>query len=199
MRVYKAPKELPSLYTALRPLEAPPVDLQARRISASDHALVSRAADTFQRGAAGNFLQDVLEVSYKEVIKERKGKAVIEWAEDDEEERELREKGFVQKRKKRARSSSFGSMADAEETEEGGGDTEAAATLREKKMRGRRRTKRIKEALRMPEVLLDEPELPYGMLTQLLVEDALAQEAQQLPEPPSDLMVQDGQAGGATE
>lgn len=162
MRVYKAPKELPSLYTASRPLEAPPVDLQARRISASDHALISRTADTFQRGAAGTFLQDVLEASYKEAIKERRGAVVVEAAEDDEEERELREKGFVQKRKKRARSSSVGSMADVEETEEGGSDTEAAATLREKRMRGRRRTKRIKEALKVPEVSLEEPELSEG-------------------------------------
>ncbi|BGP29568.1 hypothetical protein JCM10296v2_001307 [Rhodotorula toruloides] len=162
MRVYKAPKELPSLYTALRPLEAPPVDLQARRISASDHALISRTADTFQRGAAGKFLQDVLEVSYKEAIKERKGKAVVEAGEDDEEQRELREKGFVQKRKKRARSSSVGSMADVEEMEDGGSDTEAAATVREKRMRGRRRTKRIKEALKVPEVLLADPQLPEG-------------------------------------
>ncbi|KAJ8296340.1 hypothetical protein OF846_000728 [Rhodotorula toruloides] len=162
MRVYKAPKELPSLYTASRPLEAPPVDLQARRISASDHALISRTADTFQRGAAGTFLQDVLEASYKEAIKERRGAVVVEAAEDDEEERELREKGFVQKRKKRARSSSVGSMADVEETEEGGSDTEAAATLREKRMRGRRRTKRIKEGLKVPEVSLEEPELSEG-------------------------------------
>lgn len=113
-------------------------------------------------------MQDVLDVSYKEAIKERKGKAAAEPGEDDEEERELREKGFVQKRKKRARSSSVGSMADVEEMEEGGSDTEAAATLREKKMKGRRRTKRIKEALKVPEVSLEEPELPEGAQTPLL-------------------------------
>lgn len=162
-QTYKGLKELPSLYTALRPIEAPPVDLQARRISAHDLALVSRTADTFQRGAAGKFLQDVLEISYNDAIKARKGKAAAESGEDNDEESELREKGFVQKRKKRARSLSVGSMADIEETEGGGSETAAAATLREKQIRGRRRMKRIKEALKVSDVVLDEPELPEGM------------------------------------
>ncbi|GAA5979243.1 hypothetical protein JCM10908_002853 [Rhodotorula pacifica] len=98
--------------------------------------------------------------------------------EEDDDELELREKGYVHKRKppprKRRRSTSVAegggedsSVASGEGDDEGGSDTEAAAAVlastrsRKDKVRStRRRVKRLRETLRIPDVELEGPDLP---------------------------------------
>ncbi|GAA5896912.1 hypothetical protein JCM6882_007306 [Rhodosporidiobolus microsporus] len=175
---------LPSLYTSTA-LHLPPTashfDPKLAPLPARQglHHLVSLA----EHGGAGVFLREVLEESYAREVGRRKVAAAKREADEDEDEdeRELREKGFVHKKRARrgrvTRSmSAAGSDAEAEadpttglegDDEEGsetaaGGDEGEGKSKRRRRSRkeGMRRNERVREGLKIPEVEVEEVELP---------------------------------------
>lgn len=195
--------ELPSIYDQLGPLQAPPVDLHASTRSATDRRHVHQLVQTCEQGTAGTFLHSVLEQSHRDAIRNwrkrssrtrRGGPAAANDTRaggteegldhdddvDDDEELELRERGYVHKRRSttRTRSASVASIVSAEGDDELGSETEVAHNLtttdrggrshKDKVQTSRRRLRRLRDNLRIPDVPLDDPDLPPGELRHAL-------------------------------
>lgn len=207
--------ELPTLYAAAEPVRAPAVDLYARQVSAGDRATLDRLASTAEHGTAGAFLQSVLDRAHREALRDwnrnsgrvtraRASSRTLGQAngnerdgaqEDDEDEDgedddalELRERGYVHKRKalpsspppppprqRRIRSASAASVLSAEGDDELGSETEVAANAgrsrKDKLQSARRRRKRLRENLHVPDVDLEHADLPPGVPPTLTLVD----------------------------
>ncbi|GJN87895.1 hypothetical protein Rhopal_000850-T1 [Rhodotorula paludigena] len=171
-----ARNELPSIYAALAPPSLPPVDLQADIVSAPERKATHRLARTIEHGAAGGFLQDVLEQSRNLAVKQRQNEVAFRARsgrdsgeeDDDDEERELHAKGFVHK--KRKRSASVASAASFEGDDERGSETETALSTSAKRKKTVLRIKRIRQEFVTPEVDLPEVSLPSNFPSHHLID-----------------------------
>lgn len=169
--------ELPSLFAAVQqPLSNPRIDLHARQLSSADRKSLDHLVQVAERGPAAHFLNSVLNQSYRQTIHSWSRNRTRTRAdgdgdgddEDGDDDLELKERGYVHKR---TRTRSHSVAASAEGDDEGDGDddretTEQEATKsrsrRDKVQRTRRRVKKLKQSLRIPEINLECPELPPG-------------------------------------
>ena len=171
-----AAAELPSLFAAVQqPLANPRIDLHARQLSSADRKQLDHLVQVAERGPAAHFLHSVLDQSYRQTIhswSRSRTRTRNDGDDDDDDELELRERGYVHKPRRSKRRSSRRShsvAASAEGDDEGDGDeTELEATTthtrsrRDKVQRTRRRVKKLKQSLRIPEIDLERPDLPPG-------------------------------------
>ncbi|KWU45645.1 hypothetical protein RHOSPDRAFT_32567 [Rhodotorula sp. JG-1b] len=175
-----AAAELPSLFAAVQqPLAHPRIDLHARQLSSADRKQHDHLVQVAERGPAAHFLHSVLDQSYRQTIhswsRSRTRTHTDGDDDDDDDDLELRERGYVHKprRSKRRSRRSHSVAASAEGDDEGDGDdggqdgdeTELEATThtrsrRDKVQRTRRRVKKLKQSLRIPEIDLERPDLP---------------------------------------
>ncbi|GAA5831293.1 hypothetical protein JCM11251_007823 [Rhodosporidiobolus azoricus] len=177
---------LPSLYTS-NALTVPPIsshfDPKAPSLAARQD--LQQLVSLTERGGAGTFLHSVLQESYAREVKRRKvalRKQDLEGPEEDEDERQLREKGFVHKKRRRTRSTSAAAAAaglevdrepttglegdDEEGSEtaagEGSGPEEGAGNKRRRRSRkeGIKLMGKIREGLKIPDIAVAEVQLP---------------------------------------
>ncbi|GAA6000772.1 hypothetical protein JCM10207_004653 [Rhodosporidiobolus poonsookiae] len=142
----------------------PPVsshfDPQSSHLAERDN--LRQLAALTERGGAAVFLEHVLKDSLRDRRRQHLDGAK---SDSDSDERELRDKGFVHRRK-RTRSVTFdGATTGLEGDDEAGSESDDGeegriATAREKRARARRRSKRRREEVKLPEVEVDEVPVP---------------------------------------
>ncbi|BGP13282.1 hypothetical protein JCM10213_004948 [Rhodosporidiobolus nylandii] len=159
-------RPLPSLYASLP--APPPISshFDPKPASAAERSALNDLSDLVTRGGAGQFLHSVLKDAHRREVRRRSYSAASEVDTDAEEreqdERELRVKGFVHKKRRKRGSDTDGATTGLEGDDERGSETDGG----KKRKRGaawrsaREDAKRRREMLKIPEVQVDEADLP---------------------------------------
>ncbi|GAA6030140.1 hypothetical protein JCM8097_009281 [Rhodosporidiobolus ruineniae] len=182
----EADPPLPSLYTSLPTPPSISSHFDPVRPSAPERDSLLRLSQLATRGASALFLDTLLEDEQAQHVKRRRavqsgrrrrGETEPEDEEDDnddedeaggtsdDEAREIREKGFVHKRR-RTRSASMerGGTTGLEGDDDTATETDGGsrATARGKRQKKRVTTKQLKEEVQLPEVEIQQAALPEG-------------------------------------